>query len=255
MFPAMIIVPVMQIAWTLLSIVSGMLYFQEYMGFTVLKTIMFPIGVAVRPPSRTRHRYRGARSRIAELGAVRVQVVFLGVFLLTQSNANKQPSYQKMEGKPSAELGPLDSAAAEKPGPGGPSAQDIGRSDSESCCAPTIRERPWQQRYCPAPTALSRATSTLVPSALPQPGLVRRHAVGGRLHCPCHAASGGQRAGGAGRAGAGRGAHIGGRVARQEALGPGHAHTLHAGGPGALRARRRQAEGQVSRARAAPGVC
>ncbi len=49
MFPAMIIVPVMQIAWTLFSIVSGMLYFQEYLGFTVLKSIMFPIGVLVRP--------------------------------------------------------------------------------------------------------------------------------------------------------------------------------------------------------------
>lgn len=48
MFPAMIIVPVMQISWTLFSIVSGMLYFQEYLGFTLVKSIMFPIGVLVR---------------------------------------------------------------------------------------------------------------------------------------------------------------------------------------------------------------
>lgn len=49
MFPAMIIVPVMQISWTLFSIISGMLYFQEYLGFTPIKSVMFPIGVLVRP--------------------------------------------------------------------------------------------------------------------------------------------------------------------------------------------------------------
>jgi hypothetical protein len=48
MFPAMVIVPVMQISWTLFSIISGMLYFQEYLGFTPLKSVMFPIGVLVR---------------------------------------------------------------------------------------------------------------------------------------------------------------------------------------------------------------
>ncbi|GLI71133.1 hypothetical protein VaNZ11_016220, partial [Volvox africanus] len=56
MFPAMIIVPLLQIAWTLFSIVSGMLYFQEYKGFTTLKAIMFPVGVVI---------------------------VFMGVFILT----------------------------------------------------------------------------------------------------------------------------------------------------------------------------
>lgn len=44
----MVIVPLLQIAWTLFSIVSGMLYFQEYKGFTMLKAIMLPVGVAVR---------------------------------------------------------------------------------------------------------------------------------------------------------------------------------------------------------------
>ncbi len=48
MFPAMIIVPLMQICWTLFSIVSGMLYFQEYESFNTLKYIMFPVGVLVR---------------------------------------------------------------------------------------------------------------------------------------------------------------------------------------------------------------
>ncbi len=47
MFPAMLIVPLMQIAWTLFSIVSGMIYFQEYRGFNTLKAIMFPVGVLV----------------------------------------------------------------------------------------------------------------------------------------------------------------------------------------------------------------
>ena len=47
MFPAMLIVPLMQIAWTLFSIVSGMIYFQEYLGFTTLKAIMFTVGVLV----------------------------------------------------------------------------------------------------------------------------------------------------------------------------------------------------------------
>lgn len=47
MFPAMIIVPIMQIAWTLLSIISGMLYFKEYTSFTPLKAGMFGLGVVV----------------------------------------------------------------------------------------------------------------------------------------------------------------------------------------------------------------
>ncbi len=47
MFPAMLIVPLMQIAWTLFSIVSGMIYFQEYLGFTTLTAVMFTVGVLV----------------------------------------------------------------------------------------------------------------------------------------------------------------------------------------------------------------
>jgi hypothetical protein len=48
MFPAMIIVPTLQIAWTLFSILSGMLYFQEYRGLTPLDASMFALGVTVR---------------------------------------------------------------------------------------------------------------------------------------------------------------------------------------------------------------
>ncbi len=47
MFPAMIIVPVMQICWTLFSIVEGMLYFQEYATFDTLTACMFALGVLV----------------------------------------------------------------------------------------------------------------------------------------------------------------------------------------------------------------
>ncbi|GLI58597.1 hypothetical protein VaNZ11_000325 [Volvox africanus] len=83
MFSAMVIVPVMQISWTLFSIVSGMLYFQEYKGFTPLKSVMFPIGVLV---------------------------VFVGVFLLTQSASNKPASYQKMEEEAVAKAAKEDSA-------------------------------------------------------------------------------------------------------------------------------------------------
>ena len=48
MFPAMVIVPTLQIAWTLFSIVSGMLYFKEYQDFAPLSSAMFVIGLAVR---------------------------------------------------------------------------------------------------------------------------------------------------------------------------------------------------------------
>lgn len=67
-FPAMIIVPLMQIAWTLFSIVSGMLYFQEYKTFTVLSAVMFVVGVLT---------------------------VFVGVYLLTKSGAQKMDSTAK----------------------------------------------------------------------------------------------------------------------------------------------------------------
>ena len=46
-FPAMMIVPTMQISWTFFSIVSGMLYFQEYKDFTLLNGIMFIVAVMV----------------------------------------------------------------------------------------------------------------------------------------------------------------------------------------------------------------
>eukprot|EP00198_Chlamydomonas_reinhardtii_P012907 XP_001702244.1 predicted protein [Chlamydomonas reinhardtii] len=64
MFPAMVIVPLMQICWTLFSIVSGMIYFEEYKGFTTLMWIMFPVGVVI---------------------------VFSGVFLLTLGGGRAPP--------------------------------------------------------------------------------------------------------------------------------------------------------------------
>lgn len=51
MFPALIIVPSLQICWTLFSILSGMLYFHEYEGMRAGPTAMFVIGVAVRGKS------------------------------------------------------------------------------------------------------------------------------------------------------------------------------------------------------------
>jgi len=47
MFPALVIVPALQICWTLFSILSGMLYFHEYEGMRAGPTAMFVIGVAV----------------------------------------------------------------------------------------------------------------------------------------------------------------------------------------------------------------
>jgi hypothetical protein len=47
MFPAMVIVPTLQICWTLFSILSGMLYFQEYQEMGGLAAAMFCLGVAV----------------------------------------------------------------------------------------------------------------------------------------------------------------------------------------------------------------
>mmetsp|Transcript_29842 Transcript_29842/g.65998 ORF Transcript_29842/g.65998 Transcript_29842/m.65998 type:complete len:724 (-) Transcript_29842:358-2529(-) len=71
MFPALIIVPLMQIAWTLFSIISGMIYFEEYKTFTTLSACMFALGVTI---------------------------VFLGVYLLTR-NGQKQlkKGYEQME--------------------------------------------------------------------------------------------------------------------------------------------------------------
>jgi len=47
MFPAMVIVPTLQIAWTLSSILSGMLYFKEYRDFGSLGASMFFLGLLV----------------------------------------------------------------------------------------------------------------------------------------------------------------------------------------------------------------
>eukprot|EP00210_Caulerpa_lentillifera_P003639 g3474.t1 len=59
-FPAMIIVPTMQISWTFFSIVSGMLYFQEYRDLDVKQGIMYTFAVIV---------------------------IFFGVYLLTKMHA------------------------------------------------------------------------------------------------------------------------------------------------------------------------
>lgn len=48
MFPALVIVPTLQIAWTLFSILSGMLYFKEYRDLTPLAAAMFALGLLVR---------------------------------------------------------------------------------------------------------------------------------------------------------------------------------------------------------------
>jgi hypothetical protein len=47
------IVPTMQISWTLFSILGGGVYFQEYKTFTVLSASMFALGVAVSLPARS----------------------------------------------------------------------------------------------------------------------------------------------------------------------------------------------------------
>ena len=47
LFQAVLIVPTMQIMWTLLSIVSGGLYYQEFDKFTALQFGMFGLGVAL----------------------------------------------------------------------------------------------------------------------------------------------------------------------------------------------------------------
>uniref|UniRef100_A0A383W012 Magnesium transporter n=1 Tax=Tetradesmus obliquus TaxID=3088 RepID=A0A383W012_TETOB len=67
MFPAMVIVPMLQICWTLFSILSGMLYFQEYQEMGWLQASMFCLGVAI---------------------------VFAGVFLLTKASTPAHPQSQ-----------------------------------------------------------------------------------------------------------------------------------------------------------------
>lgn len=93
MFPAMIIVPTLQICWTLFSILSGMLYFQEYAGMSGLGAAMFVLGVVVRARVvllvqllLTRQHVQ-PRAICLLLRCCRWQVVFLGVFLLTNATA------------------------------------------------------------------------------------------------------------------------------------------------------------------------
>ncbi|KAG1678004.1 hypothetical protein FOA52_000799 [Chlamydomonas sp. UWO 241] len=47
MFPVMVIVPMLQICWVLGSIISGLLYFEEYQGFTALSGSMFVLGILI----------------------------------------------------------------------------------------------------------------------------------------------------------------------------------------------------------------
>lgn len=47
LFPAIVIVPTMQLSWTLFSIVSGMAFFQEYRAFTPVTGAAFALGVLV----------------------------------------------------------------------------------------------------------------------------------------------------------------------------------------------------------------
>ena len=46
-FPSIVIVPMMQISWTLFSILSGGIYFKEYRTFTAGSGFMFTLGVLV----------------------------------------------------------------------------------------------------------------------------------------------------------------------------------------------------------------
>ncbi|KAL3149128.1 hypothetical protein ABBQ32_001966 [Trebouxia sp. C0010 RCD-2024] len=47
LFPAVVIVPTMQISWTLFSVVSGGIYYQEYQAFTAFTASMFGLGVLI----------------------------------------------------------------------------------------------------------------------------------------------------------------------------------------------------------------
>ena len=47
LFPALVIVPTMQISWTLFSIISGLLYFEEYRMFNYTKGVIFAMAIMV----------------------------------------------------------------------------------------------------------------------------------------------------------------------------------------------------------------
>ena len=53
-FPSSVIVPMMQISWTMFSILSGGIYFHEYRVFTLLSGSMFALGVVVCPSCSAR---------------------------------------------------------------------------------------------------------------------------------------------------------------------------------------------------------
>eukprot|EP00798_Chlamydomonas_sp_ICE-L_P023906 gene23906-9474_t len=85
MFPAMLIVPMMQICWTLFSIISGIIYWQEYQAFTVLMAAMFSLGVLI---------------------------VFIGVYLLTL-NAKRQFEKEDIALQELEQQAKLEAAAAD----------------------------------------------------------------------------------------------------------------------------------------------
>jgi hypothetical protein len=45
MFDAILIVPMLQIAWTFFSIFTGLVYFEEYRVFDRLRSYMFAVGI------------------------------------------------------------------------------------------------------------------------------------------------------------------------------------------------------------------
>ena len=54
LFPAIMIVPMMQISWTLFSILSGGIYFQEYRTMSAASGCGYGLGVSVSPSSSCR---------------------------------------------------------------------------------------------------------------------------------------------------------------------------------------------------------
>ena len=85
LFPATVIVPTMQISWTLFSIVSGMIYYREYRSFTTLSALMFAGGVGL---------------------------VFVGVWLLTPAGRDVDADAAAAGGTAAASIDPLNATAA-----------------------------------------------------------------------------------------------------------------------------------------------
>eukprot|EP00884_Botryococcus_braunii_P007042 jgi/Botrbrau1/16339/Bobra.0345s0003.1 len=109
-FPAIMIVPTMQISWTLFSIIGGGIYFQEYRTFTPLSASMFGLGVVV---------------------------VFAGVFMLTPSKRAYLRHYKDLEDKrlmvqPRSDTGDLELNGSSNLGNGSAySPEDTGRFSSK----------------------------------------------------------------------------------------------------------------------------